>query len=149
MGQRNHVRCHLTEWVRQKNPAKWLASTVCSSWNAVWFVWTKPLLESQNVNQADNHYINAFCDCYLGQPDPWPWFQRVVILDPGAVSHDLDPLLAFDPWSHIPRHNPGITWLTCHCLFYLEMCQQAHRFAVRTCLKTTCKRWERPHQTDF
>ena len=66
----------MTAWVKQKNPGKlltiaWPSSTVCSSWNAVWSVWNKRLLKSQNVNKAVNHYKSAFWYwiCYLGQPD--------------------------------------------------------------------------------
>ena len=82
IGHRDHARCYWPRyltWLREwdKNFGKlltiaWLASSVCSSWNAVWSVWNKPLLKSQNVNQAVNHK-SAFWSfyCYLGQPDSW------------------------------------------------------------------------------
>ena len=118
IGHRDHARCYWPRyltWLREwdKNFGKlltiaWLASSVCSSWNAVWSVWNKPLLKSQNVNQAVNHK-SAFWSfyCYLGQPDCW--FHEKITADPiprFVIPHPVAMISypglseAFDLWSY-------------------------------------------------
>ena len=75
----------------------WLASTACSSRKAVWSVWNNPLLKSQNVNQAVNHYESAFWYfyCYLRQPDPW-FHENTADPDPACFDSRSR---GCDPWS--------------------------------------------------